>query len=408
MAAKPAKVTPDPRYRENPQRCIRIFGEFNDALAERVLIELAALRTQSVDPITVYIHSDGGSFRVLEVINGALNGRDQDGKTVHIITVCCSKASSAAANLLAFGDYALVYPNSRIWFHGVRQFSREVTAEEAAVLARHFSSIDRSTANELAYRVFSRLVHRYILLRPEALRIQRRAKKKKESRTWVICFTDALLQKIGADAATIVRKSVIRLLERNILISSVLPRALRRSRVPPLRQDANVLRYLIDHEVESHKPGRWRLDENGMAELTADYLLLREYFFGSHVAMIERSIRTFASVFLSNRDFKRFTALNAAGKESPANAILYAKARPKAEPFFFFAHLLCRNLMQGENDLSPSDAYWLGIVDEVVGTRFVGLREIVEQPAEAPPPPNAPPVGAPAVNPAPGSTPNQG
>jgi hypothetical protein len=35
--------------------------------------------------------------------------------------------------------------------------------------------------------------------------------------------------------------------------------------------------------------------------------------------------------------------------------------------------------MEGENRLTPTDAYYIGIVDEVMGTKMTGRRTIVEQ-----------------------------
>jgi len=42
------------------------------------------------------------------------------GKKPRIITVAIGDAKSAAANLLALGDYAVAYPRSSIHFHGLR------------------------------------------------------------------------------------------------------------------------------------------------------------------------------------------------------------------------------------------------------------------------------------------------
>ncbi len=52
----------------------------------------------------------------------------------------------------------------------------------------------------------------------------------------------------------------------------------------------------------------------------------------------------------------------------------FQKARP---------HSLCKRLQQSENILSAEDAYWHGIVDEVLGSQLPCVREVTEYtPAE--------------------------
>jgi len=403
---KQVTVTPDPDCRENPNRCIRIFGEFTDELAERVLVDFAALRAQGNEPVTVYINSYGGSFRVLEIINGALNGRNQDGRGVRIITVCYATAASAAANMLAFGDYAIAFPKASIYFHGVRRLEDEITAEKAARLSREYLELNRSTANELAAKVFGRLVHRYMLLKEEAERILRRAKKKKETKNPLACFAECLCGKVGNRTSALVMRSVKVILDRQDLMVRVIPRALKNRHLNALKQDASVLRHLLEYEVEQHRDRPWRLDEDGVAQLTADYFLIREHFFGEHVAIVERYARTFASAFLPETAFKRYQKMLAEKKESKAAEILSKHAEPIAEPFFYFAHALCRNLVQSENPLSSSEAYWLGIVDEVAGTPLAGYRQVSERQETEQKAATTPAAGQPtASSPQPGQSP---
>lgn len=39
---------------------------------------------------------------------------------------------------------------------------------------------------------------------------------------------------------------------------------------------------------------------------------------------------------------------------------------------------MCHALQEGENELSATDAYWLGLVDEVVGEELWNLRLLYE------------------------------
>jgi hypothetical protein len=59
--------------------------------------------------------------------------------------------------------------------------------------------------------------------------------------------------------------------------------------------------------------------------------------------------------------------------------------RPKRAPaipmyeFWYFTVVLARFLQRGENPLEESEAYWLGICDEVVGTPLIGMRAVAEE-----------------------------
>ena len=73
---------------------------------------------------------------------------------------------------------------------------------------------------------------------------------------------------------------------------------------------------------------------------------------------------------------------------------LVEKVTPVLEPLWSFFVALCHALQNGENELRAHDAYWLGLVDEVVGENLFAIRQFVEftpdpLTPEAPPPPTA-------------------
>lgn len=58
---------------------------------------------------------------------------------------------------------------------------------------------------------------------------------------------------------------------------------------------------------------------------------------------------------------------------------------PPLEPMWSFFVALCHSVQQGENELTASDAYWLGLIDEVFGDEdSPGVRTVIE---------NVPPEG---------------
>jgi ATP-dependent Clp protease protease subunit len=129
-------MPPLPEYRENARRSVVIAGEIDDALVESLTAPICRLRSESSDPITVYINSPGGFIQNAEQIRHLLKAPTQEGEVCRTITVATAKADSAAAGLLALGDYAIAYPNARVHCHGARLASREITSQRALDLAQ--------------------------------------------------------------------------------------------------------------------------------------------------------------------------------------------------------------------------------------------------------------------------------
>lgn len=53
---------------------------------------------------------------------------------------------------------------------------------------------------------------------------------------------------------------------------------------------------------------------------------------------------------------------------------MWEKTASKVKMFWYFVVCVWRNLQEEENPLTPSEAYWLGAVDEVLGTSLSALR----------------------------------
>ena len=54
------------------------------------------------------------------------------------------------------------------------------------------------------------------------------------------------------------------------------------------------------------------------------------------------------------------------------------QAYTKIEPLWSFSFTLCRELTAGEHPISPEDAWWLGLIDEVLGSPSLTRRTIRE------------------------------
>jgi ATP-dependent protease ClpP protease subunit len=155
----------DPNFRPNTERAIYVQGEISRALVDALTPKIISIHAQSREPITVYIDSPGGSTLSAEAIRRLLKASDQDGaEACRIITVVTGRAASAAADLLSFGDYAVGYPGSTVFYHGVRYEVRDLlTIEKASAFAESLRLRNDLYAMTLAKRSVRRLMFRYAM-----------------------------------------------------------------------------------------------------------------------------------------------------------------------------------------------------------------------------------------------------
>jgi uncharacterized protein YpiB (UPF0302 family) len=168
MRKKPAKDNSNDQDKLiNYERAIFIQGELDDSLVSNVTPRILDLRKNSRSPITLFIDSPGGSIGSAEIIRGLLTTPDQMGRTCWINTVVTGQACSAAADLLASGDYIISYPDTYIHFHGVRAREEEITVERAGYLHEELISLNKSTSARLAVTVFDRMLLNYLKVRAQ-------------------------------------------------------------------------------------------------------------------------------------------------------------------------------------------------------------------------------------------------
>lgn len=376
-------MQPDPNFRANPERGVYITEQLTPALVSKISSRILDLRLDKSTPITVFINSPGGDIRVLDILDGLLRSRDADGRTARIITVAIGDANSAAATLLTLGDYAIAYRHSRMHFHGTRlPVVEELTAEAASDSAGWLRGHNRAIAMKLSKKVMERLVFHYVGLRHEFASAQKRLKQR--ALNPIACFSDCLKRRVSP-AGDILLNGSIRHMGRLDQISLTLDKAGLKDSDSRVVTEAKVLRALLNFEIREHRNDDWRLDEFGMQDLWADYFLLRDYIFGEHVKHLDSAVERYGPSFLSAEQFTEFSTKQQADSKA-ARTWLKPLIESDVREFWYFTVCLCRLMQQGENTLSSADAYWLGVVDEVVGTDMIGTRHLLEQAALAQPP----------------------
>ncbi|MGC2960158.1 ATP-dependent Clp protease proteolytic subunit [Paraburkholderia graminis] len=406
----------------NWDRCIHIDDVIDDQYIDRLIPKILELRHSSNEPITVAINSPGGSLTALDVLLGLLTGPDQDGQVGKIVTVSVRNAHSAAANLLAFGTYAVALPHSEVLFHDVRYSGMEdVTPASARMAAARLQNANEEFSLRLAGRVFRRLAWNYIDLKPKFSAFQTRfpatyetyrlaidscqASQDGSERADIAGFATALFGEVSAASESLIHATVERLMRWGLTtrIAKALPKyRIKGSRKPGLLDgtknlfdelmkagDSSVGKELWDKaEPDLHLFSLLLVENISKSETTKDFSfsktleavnddfkLIESINDPSHRRVITRNMLRYDHIFFSSEEQKMVNGTNEDERKSAFEA-----ARPNAELFWFFCVLLCRELFNGEHRLSPEDAQVLGIVDEVAGGgRIQSRREYRKQ-----------------------------
>ena len=394
----------------NWDRCIHIDDVIDDRFIDSLIPKILELRHSSRDPITVAINSPGGSLAALDVLLGLLTGPDQDGQVGKIITVSVRNAYSAAANLLAFGSYAVALPHSEILFHDIRYSGMEdVTPATARIAAARLQNANEEFSLKLANRVFRRLSWNYIHLNSKFESAKHKFKSVYEryqraidsfqdsesmsGRADIAGFATALFAEVTPQSESLINRSVLRLTRWGLMtrVANALPKyRVKGSRQPGLLDGTKNLFDGLMHERKSDiKDELWRkaepdvhlfallLVENiaksesikdfdfskTLEAVNDDFKLIESINSPHHRKAITRIILRHNHIFFTDEES---AVLDEKGDEEERKRIVEA-ARPNAQLFWYFCVLMCRELFNGEHILPPEDAQVLGIVDEVAG-----------------------------------------
>ena len=359
-------------FRENPHRAVYLLGGIDLPQVHRVTPDILRLRGESSDPITVYIDSFGGGTHFADNIRSLLYAPNQDSQICRIITVVTNVAASAAADLLALGDYAVAYKDSFVLYHGTRQASQDaLTMEKAEALAKSLKQKNEQSALRLAKRAFKRCVFNYNNLAGE-FEETRKAMSQADRPPYsdLQCFAYLLYQRLSLGARDLPHKAFE--LQRSIAQLNQYIFQERGFKVEesgePAQTQVDVLKLILDYELkQERRPGySWLLSAGGLLHVERDFNQFIDHFLGEYREHLEALIPELGDFFLDDTELAEWKAL---GEKPAAENAEWLKARvqSKIHPLWYFVVSLFRLLQQGEFMLTPVDAYWLGIVDEVIG-----------------------------------------
>ncbi len=141
-----------------------------------------------------------------------------------------------------------------------------------------------------------------------------------------------------------------------------------------------VLKGIIDYELKTNPKDTWNF--GNLAQVMDDFFLLREFFNLYESQHLKRLCDRFGDYFLTDADHQAIGQLPPAEQE----AAKVEKMKEYVRPLWVLFVALCHALQEGEDwGLTAIDAFWLGLIDEVVGVPDLPTyRRLVEQVPDPP------------------------
>jgi ATP-dependent protease ClpP protease subunit len=384
-------VTTAPRrnldFRPNPKRGLYLSGVIGQETVDRLTPEILKLQAASREPLTLFIDSPGGEIRAAAVLHELLKVGDQDlGHPCRLITVATGIAASAAADLLTTGDYALAYPHARILCHGVRREADVLTREEAINLARSLANSNEGFALQLARSCIMRFIFRFALLRSEFPGIRER--ENNASMPDASCMAKALEGRISQDLRNPLWDSLKRSEEIEAWDQSVV-KSFREFKgdlttLPPIEFEILLLKAILDCEAQAFKEKNyppWSYREYGFEGIEEKFSLLIDKHSEHHTGTVRLLCERWGESFLIGDEHAEL----AAQSEEDRTEWLTGRVQERLWPIWSFFVSLCRQLQKEDHWLTAEDAYWLGLVDEVVGRGdLANIRVLIENAPQEP------------------------
>jgi ATP-dependent protease ClpP protease subunit len=357
-----------PDYRPNSQRAIYLTSVIDQLAAEAIVRQGLPILGTSCDPITLFIDSPGGGTLFSERIYQTLKLPNQDsGERCRLITVGVNLAASAACDLLIAGDYALVYPHTVLLCHGVRQSGEglDVTREAALSIAQSLASSNEQFALQLAENAISRFIFRFVTLRHTFESIRR--DRANDTLSDASAFLYALTPHVSPRLMHLLRQAMINYLDNDLIDFAIREKIANAVPTTPASQvefEALILECIIEYQrKDAVGDTDWTFRYNGIPQLESKFSLLMSSHEEAHVQQIEKLVQRWGEFLLSEDDSKLYSALL---QDDRADWLTEKVTRTVRSLWFLFVGI-CRLLQENDNYISAEEAYWIGLIDEVIG-----------------------------------------
>lgn len=181
------------------------------------------------------------------------------------------------------------------------------------------------------------------------------------------CFLDLISERISRSAQGLVERARERNKRYETLVDRATKAAMRSKRLLTRRTaeiEASAIRAIVQYELSANKGDDWTFTDGGLSQLNADFLLVNEYFKIYDSPLLQRLCDIFARFFMKDSEDGELQKIT---DEAERKKIRDEKLKETLRPLWLFFVALCYVLQEGENDLTAVDAFFLGLIDEVIG-----------------------------------------
>ncbi len=388
-------------------RAVHIDRAIEPGLVNELIPRILLLRQESNKPITVGINSPGGYVSLLSDIQSLVRGPNQTGAGCELITVVTSQAHSAAAMLLAMGDYAVALPHTDILFHDVRYGAvHDVTPSSAMVAAKDLEVQNDAASLKIAMNMFPRWMWMYIEVHYAS------EKLKADHPTWTKQFEELVLP-LGLPTSEYVRFDLVALLLfvhkhlapanecllenalvrlgrwglANVAVAPDLPAAGDAPAERPQMLDGIASLYEQIHPGEDLLGGKknerdlsvfmlflaaslkGRNAQDAIEHATREIAIFRSIDNPRHWQTAMRQMLGHKYAFFKNDVSRNWNDLHEEQRQQ-----IIKEASPVVRVVWLLCVQVARELFSGEHRLRPTEALVLGLVDEVPGTSIFQCR----------------------------------
>ena len=320
----------------NPSRSVMLHGALWKNAALRLAAEIQLLRKRSQDPIIVHIRSGGGEVDVFYDLVKLFKA-EEHGATGHKIITIGHNVRSAATYLLVIGHYAYAAKATKLHFHGVRCRNgkgwKTSTREKSLALAIKLDSENRKIAMLMTGKVYPRLAARYL-----GSKVKISPKKPHRPLILLERFIQEISEHLSSDKP---RKLLYEAFDRLRLLSGLKPQLFPTRKLQQTAclaaNEAALYQAIIAFELGDNRENGWALRPEVAAEMMMDYFLARDILHGAGFSF------------------------------SPSPVF-----EPGSKMGLIDWHLqclslaFCQRLLMGEHAIDANDAYWLGLIDDVL------------------------------------------
>jgi hypothetical protein len=250
-------------------------------MVNRLTPQIIKLKSESLDPLTIYIDSIGGDPFLMETLLRLLLASNQDfTERCRVITVGTSKAASAAADLLSSGDYALAYPGASLLYHGVRlaDVKRPLTHEWTSVLVDYLRERNNTYAMQLGEKIVERFMFRFVFSKGDFDDV-----RKEYSRPHMPdldCFLALVQEKLSVQGKRVIENARARHSRYDELLDWVIAKESKKKSVASRKaqNEAFRIKSIVDFELRNNRKNEnWSFEHGGINALMDDFFLLNEY-----------------------------------------------------------------------------------------------------------------------------------